>query len=49
MIDHTIRAFDVDLQELARRIVEMGQLDGEQIADAVDALVRRDSPVSDGL
>ena len=46
MIDHTIRAFDADLQELSRQIAEMGRLDGEQIADAVDALVRRDTALA---
>ena len=42
MMDHTTRAFDTDLQELARKIAQMGLLDGEQIADAIDALVKRD-------
>jgi hypothetical protein len=32
MVDHTIRAFDTDLQQLAGKIAEMGRLDGEQIA-----------------
>ena len=35
MIEHTTRAFDSDLHELARKIAEMGRLDGEQIADAI--------------
>jgi len=42
MIEHTTRAFDTDLQELARKIAEMGRLDGEQITDAIGALVKRD-------
>ena len=41
-----IRAFDADLQELARKIAEMGRLDGEQIADAIDALVKRDTALA---
>ena len=46
MIEHTTRAFDTDLQELARKIAEMGRLDGEQIADAIDALVKRDTALA---
>ena len=42
MIEHTTRAFDADLQELARKIADMGRLDDEQIADATEALVKRD-------
>jgi phosphate transport system protein len=40
--DHTTKAFDEDLQELNRLIAEMGGLAERQIADSVDALVRRD-------
>jgi phosphate transport system protein len=40
--DHTAKAFDEDLQELNRLIAEMGGLVERQIADSVDALVRRD-------
>ena len=43
MIEHTTRAFDSDLHELARKIAEMGRLDGEQIADAIDGLFPRTS------
>ena len=46
MIEHTTRAFDADLQELAHKIAEMGRLDGEQIADAIDALVKRDTALA---
>jgi phosphate transport system protein len=42
MMEHTIRAFDADLQDLARMVAEMGGLAEKQIADSVDALVRRD-------
>ena len=41
--DHTTKAFDVDLQELTRMVAEMGGLAEKQVADAVDALVRRDT------
>ncbi len=43
MHEHTAKAFDVDLQELTRMVAEMGGLAEKQIADAVDALVRRDT------
>ena len=46
MIEHTTRAFDADLQELAHKIAEMGRLDGEQMADAIDALVKRDTALA---
>src|SRR5215213_7464659 len=43
---HTAKAFDVDLQELARMVAEMGGLTEKQIAEAVDALAKRDSMVA---
>ena len=43
MVEHTIKAFDVDLQALARMVAEMGGLSEKQIADAVDALAKRDA------
>jgi phosphate transport system protein len=43
MVDHTIKAFDVDLQDLSRMVAEMGGLAEKQIADSVDALARRDA------
>ncbi len=46
MTEHTMRAFDADLQELARMIAEMGGLAERQIGDAVDALSRRDGDLS---
>jgi phosphate transport system protein len=42
MPEHTIRAFDADLEELARMVAEMGGLAEKEIADAVTALSRRD-------
>jgi phosphate transport system protein len=41
--EHTAKAFDIDLQELTRMVAEMGGLAEKQIADSVDALVRRDT------
>ncbi len=40
--EHTAKAFDQDLQEITRLVAEMGGLAERQIADSVDALVRRD-------
>ena len=40
---HTIKAFDSDLDELARTIAEMGGLAERQIAEATAALTTRDS------
>jgi phosphate transport system protein len=42
MNEHTAKAFDVDLQELLRKVAEMGGLAEKLIADSVEALVRRD-------
>jgi phosphate transport system protein len=46
MTEHTIRAFDADLQELARMIAEMGGLAERQIGDALDALNRHDAELA---
>jgi len=43
MSDHIIKAFDIDLQELTRKVAKMGGLTKRQIADAVNALARRDN------
>jgi phosphate transport system protein len=43
MNEHTARAFDADLQDLARMVAEMGGLAEKQIADSVDALAARDA------
>jgi phosphate transport system protein len=42
MNEHTTKAFDIDLQEITRMVAEMGGLAEKQIADAIDALARRD-------
>src|SRR5467141_2388333 len=46
MSEHTAKAFDADLQELARKVAEMGGLAEKEIADAVDALAKRDTAVA---
>jgi len=45
--DHTTKAFDADLQEITRKVAEMGGLAERQIADAVQALVDRDSELAE--
>src|SRR5215470_15740046 len=49
MTEHTIKAFDADLQELARMIAEMGGLAERQIGEALDALNRRDTVLARGV
>jgi phosphate transport system protein len=44
--EHTMKAFDADLQDLARLVAEMGGFAEQQINDAVDALDRRDALVA---
>jgi phosphate transport system protein len=39
---HTVKAFDAELKDLAREIVEMGGLVEQQIADAMESLVEQD-------
>jgi phosphate transport system protein len=43
MIEHTVRAFDADLRGLAGKIMQMGHLDENQIAEALQALAKRDA------
>jgi len=46
MNEHTAKAFDSDLQELSRSIGEMGGLAEREIADAIQALTRRDTALA---
>jgi phosphate transport system protein len=46
MSEHTIKAFDADLEELSRMVAEMGGLAEKQIADSVVALARRDGDLA---
>ena len=43
MNEHTTKAFDVELRELRRMVVEMGNLVEKQIADSLDGLANRDA------
>ncbi len=49
MNEHTAKAFDVDLQELNRLVAEMGGLVEKQIANSVDALVKRNPEQASGV
>jgi phosphate transport system protein len=44
--EHTMKAFDADLQDLGRMVSEMGGLAEQQISDAIDALDRRDAMIA---
>src|ERR1700756_4468278 len=46
-ITHTTRAFDSDLQEITRKVAEMGGLVEKQIADAARALLDRDAELAE--
>jgi phosphate transport system protein len=46
MSEHTAKAFDHDLQDLARKVGEMGGLAEREIADAIQALTRRDTALA---
>ena len=49
MTEHTIKAFDADLQDLSRLIAEMGGHAERLIGDAVDALSRHDSALAQSV
>jgi phosphate transport system protein len=49
MTEHTIKAFDADLQELARMVAEMGGIAEKQIGDSVVALARRDHKLAQAI
>jgi phosphate transport system protein len=46
-IDHTTKAFDSDLQEIMRKVAEMGGLVEKQISDAAQALLERDTELAE--
>ena len=43
---HTAKAFDTDLQDITRKVAEMGGLAEREVADSVQALSRRDSELA---
>jgi phosphate transport system protein len=46
MTEHTLKAFDVDLQELTSKVSEMGGLAEREVADAIRALTKRDTTLA---
>jgi phosphate transport system protein len=46
-IDHTAKAFDSDLQEIMRKVAEMGGLVEKQISEAAQALLERDTELAE--
>lgn len=46
MTEHTVKAYDQELNELAKLVVEMGGLAERQIRDAIDALTKRDEDLA---
>jgi phosphate transport system protein len=44
--DHTTKAFDADLQELNRRVAEMGGLAEKAVSDSITALLRLDTELA---
>jgi len=49
MTEHTTRAFDADLHSLALKIAEMSRLDEAQIRQSIEALVKRDMALAEGV
>jgi phosphate transport system protein len=49
MTEHTARAFDADLHSLALKIAEMSRLDETQIGQSIEALVKRDMALAEGV
>jgi len=49
MVEHTVRAFDTDLEGLRRRISEMGGIAEKMLADAITALVRGDTALAQAV
>ncbi len=46
MDQHTVRAYDKELEGLGQRIAEMGGIAEKMVFDAVDALASDDSPLT---
>jgi phosphate transport system protein len=44
--EHTVKAFDTDIDLLTQKIIQMGGLVETQLAGAIDALVRRDTELA---
>jgi phosphate transport system protein len=46
MSEHIVSSYDIELQDLRRRISEMGGIAEKMLVDAINALVRRDAPLA---
>ena len=46
MVDRTVKAYDKELDALARRIVEMGGISEKMVVDAMDALANADATLA---
>jgi len=46
MTDHTVRAYDNELEALGRKIAEMGGIAEKMLSDAMDALARLDTSLA---
>jgi phosphate transport system protein len=49
MADHTVKAFDEDLDTLKAMLAKMGGLAEEQLANSIEALSRRDLKLADSV
>ena len=47
MTDHTVRAYDEELSQLRTMIAQMGGLAEEQLGNAIEALIKRDTGLAD--
>src|SRR5918995_3745695 len=47
MHEHIAKAFDIDLQELTRKVAELGGLAEKQVADASEAIVDRNTQLAE--
>jgi phosphate transport system protein len=49
MADHTVKAFSEKLEELATTVAQMGGLAEAQLADAIEAIARRDTALAESV
>ncbi|NIX77855.1 phosphate signaling complex protein PhoU [Microvirga terricola] len=49
MAEHIVSSYDTDLQDLRRRISEMGGIAEKMLVDSIAALVRRDMPLAQAV
>jgi phosphate transport system protein len=47
MPEHTVKAFDTELEALGAQVTEMGGLAEAQLAAAIESVVRRDTPLAE--